>query len=68
MKFTADTQELSRRFNESEAVWRCFDLRRTRRHLFGSRIPFSEAVLDRLDWAEAERKCRNVGCVGEMIP
>ena len=68
MNYCADAQELSRRFNASEAVNRAFENRRARRRWRDARTPLSTAVLDHLDWMEAEKECREVRCVGEMIP
>ena len=45
-----ETHELARRFNEEEAVWRCFEHKRELRRLLGSRTPLSEEILDELDW------------------
>ncbi len=59
-----DSQELARRFNEDEAVWRCYEDKRQMRRLLGSRIPLSEEVLDHLDWLEAERECRVIRAIG----
>ena len=68
MNTTADPQELARRFNENETVWRTFERKRERRRTLGSRAPFSELALDDLDWAEAERECGEVRCVGKFMP
>ena len=51
-------EELLRRFNEDEAVWRRYQHKRRLRKLLRGRTPFSEEALDRLDWLEAERECR----------
>lgn len=59
-----EAQELARRFNEDEAVWRCFEYKRALRRLLGSRTPLPEDVLDNLDWQEAERECRAVRAIG----
>jgi hypothetical protein len=41
-----ETQELARRFNEDEAVWRCYEHKRALRRLLGSRTPlFHQLVL-----------------------
>ena len=63
-----ESQELARRFNEEEAVWRCFEHKRALRRLLGSRTPLSEEILDDLDWQEAERECRPVRAIGFFIP
>ncbi|MGA2786212.1 MAG: hypothetical protein ABSF60_01670 [Verrucomicrobiota bacterium] len=59
-----DAQELSRHFNEDEAVWRSYEHKRTLRRLLGSRSPLPEYILDHLDWQAAERECRAVRAVG----
>ena len=56
MHSLADPQELVRRFNEDEAVWRHYHQKRDLRRLRGSSSPFLEEVLDRLDWLEAGRE------------
>lgn len=61
-------QEMIRRFNEDEAVWRCYEQKRKLRRLLGSRCPLSEEVLDHLDWLEAERECRQTRYIGGLIP
>jgi hypothetical protein len=58
MKLVRDPQELARRFNEDEAVWRRYRQKRGLRRLFGSRSLLPEEVLDDCDWLEAERECR----------
>ena len=63
-----ETQELARRFNEDEAVWRCYEHKRTLRRLLGSRTSLAEDVLDCLNWQEAERECRAVRAVGFLHP
>jgi len=60
MKPLIDTQELARRFNEDEAVWRRFEQKRSQRHSASS-IP--EEILDEIDWREAEQECRQTRCV-----
>ena len=51
-------EEFLRRFNEDEAVWRCYEHKRRLRKLLGSRCPLTEETLDLLDWQAAERECR----------
>ena len=68
MKPTIDSQELARRFNEGEAVWRCYEHKRELRRLLGSRAPLLEEVLDDLDWLEAERERRVIRRIGRPIP
>ena len=63
-----ESQELARRFNEEEAVWRCYEHKRALRRLLGSRSPLPEDILDYLDWQEAERECRPVRAIGFFIP
>jgi hypothetical protein len=66
-----DAQELARRFNEDEAVWRCFESKRAFREWLCSRLPFSEHILDYLDyldWLAAERECREVRAIGFPYP
>ncbi len=64
MNSLADPQELVRRFNGDEAVWRSYLQKRVLRRLRGSWSPFFEEVLDHLDWLEAERECRERRYVG----
>jgi hypothetical protein len=61
MKLSSDVQEIARRFNEDEAVWRRFEEKRRGRDS-GSAIP--EELLDEIDWLESERECRQTRCVG----
>jgi hypothetical protein len=63
-----ENQELARRFNEDESVWRCYEHTRTLRRLLGSRTPLVEDILAYLDWQEAERQCRAVRAVGFLHP
>ena len=62
-----DPQELARRFNEDEAVWRSFEVKRRRRRLLGSPSHLSEELLDALDWSEAEREVRHSRAIGKWI-
>ncbi|HEY5233851.1 MAG TPA: hypothetical protein VIK35_09995 [Verrucomicrobiae bacterium] len=64
MKAMIEAQELARRFNEDEAIWRAFEKKRALRKLLGSNTPLSEEILDDLDWQAAERECRTVRAVG----
>lgn len=68
MKANVDAQELARRFNEDEAVWRSFERKRASRRLLRSRSPLPEEVLDELDWQAAEHECRQVRAVGFPLP
>ena len=52
--------ERVRRFNEGEAVWRRFQRRRALRRLCRSGDLLTEDIFDHLDWAAAERECREV--------
>jgi len=64
----ADAQEMARRFNEDEAVWRAFKCRRTMRKILGPESPLSEKVLDDLDRQEAEREARPIRAIGILVP
>jgi len=64
VKRIVDTQELARRFNEDEAVWRRFE---QKRRLRNSTSLFPEEVLDEVDWREAELKSRQTRCVGKPL-
>jgi hypothetical protein len=64
MKTMVEAQELARRFNEDEAVWRAFEEKRALRKLLGSNTPLSEEILDDLDWQAVERECRALCAVG----
>ena len=61
-------EELLRRFNEDEAIWRCYEHKRRLRKLLGSRCPLSEETLDWLDWQAAERECPREQYVGTFLP
>ena len=69
-----DVHENVRRFNEDEAVWRCFKRKRARRkrllRLLGplaSQPPLTKKQLDDLDWLAAEREARPVRAIGTWI-
>ncbi len=64
----ADSQELARRFNEDESVWRRYEFRRRLRLRLGLKSLLEDKALDELDWIEAERECRQIWCVGEKVP
>ena len=64
MKPLIDTQEIARRFNEDEAVWRRFEQKRSQRD---SASPLPEEILDEIDWREAEQECRQTRCVGFLL-
>ena len=63
-----DSQELSRQFNEDEAVWCCFEEKRWLRRMLGSPSGLSDKMLDDLDWLEAERETRQVRAIGYFEP
>jgi len=64
MKPLIDTQEIARRFNEDEAVWRRFEQKRSQRD---SSLSIPEEILDEIDWREAEQECRQTRCVGLLL-
>lgn len=68
MKPAVDSQELARRFNEDEALWRRYEQKRKLRLVLGLRTPLPEEVLDDLDWGEAERECRERRYIGRPSP
>ena len=63
-----ESQELARRFNEDEAVWRCYERKRALRKCPGLCPPLQEEILDDLDWLAAEQECRVVRAVGFFLP
>lgn len=74
-RLTHDVQEDVRRFNEDEAVWRCFAKKRAQRKrlrqlppFLDSAPPLTEEQLDQLDWLAAEREMRRSDCVGKTLP
>jgi hypothetical protein len=69
-----NVQENVRRFNEDEAVWRCFARKRAQRERLlpllrslTSPPALTEEELDRLDWLVAEREARPVRAIGTWI-
>jgi hypothetical protein len=64
MKEIIEAQELARRFNEDETVWRAFEEKRALRKILGSDASLPEEILDGLDWQAAERECRALRAVG----
>lgn len=62
-----ESQELAHRFNEEEAVWERYEARRKVRRLLGVNSLLTEGILDRLDWLEAERECREFRFIGRAI-
>jgi hypothetical protein len=67
MNVLNDPQQLACLFNADEAVWRRYLQRRGRRRSCGLPSLLPEEVLDRLDWLDAERECREIRCVGRPI-
>lgn len=63
-----DNNELVRRFNDDEAVWRSYVRKRQTRQLLGPGSSLSESILDYLDWLKAGRECRGTRCIGRPIP
>lgn len=59
-----DVHERVRHFNEDEAVWRRFQERRALRRLRRSDDESLEDISDHIDWATAERECREVRALG----
>ena len=58
-----NSQELARRFNEDEAVWRAYEKRRRLRTFVGMELLLLDEIVDELDWIAAERECRETRCV-----
>ena len=67
MKPVIDTTKLVQHFNDDEATWRRYEHKRELRRLLGSQSPLPEALLNYLEWLEAERECRRTRCVGRPI-
>jgi hypothetical protein len=67
MKPFADPQEIARRFNEEETIWREYVRLRRLRHRCGLGVALPSDLLDRLDWLMAERKGRIVRCIGKVL-
>ena len=63
-----NSQELARRFNEDDAAWRAYENRRRQRLLKRVESLLSDAIVDELDWIEAEREARTIRCVGRVLP
>ena len=63
-----DPQEMARRFNEDEAVWRRYQKKRLRLFLLGRRLALSREELERLAWTEAEAEIRPTRCIGIEVP
>ena len=68
LKSIIDQPELIRRFNEDEAVWRCYQQKRRLRRILQCYLPKSSRrsakTLDLLDWQTAERECRSARAIG----
>ncbi len=64
MKASVDTQEIARRFNEDEAVWRRFEQKRSQRD---PASPLPEEILDEIDWREAKQECHQTRWVGFLL-
>jgi hypothetical protein len=67
-------QENVRRFNEDEAVWRCFARKRAQRkrllpllRSLDSPPALTEEQLDEIDWLAAEREARPTRSIGTWI-
>jgi hypothetical protein len=60
------SQDLARKFNEDEAVWRAFDRRRSLRSLLGSALSVPDE--DLADWLAAGREARPVRAIGIPMP
>ena len=67
MKQVIDTSELVQRFNDDEKVWRCFEHKRELRHWLGTQSLLPTALLDYLDWLEAQRECCKTRCTMRPI-
>lgn len=68
MKTLFESQELARRFNEDEAVWRRFAQKRELRQRLSPNSLLSDEIMDALDWLESERECCEARCVGRVLP
>ena len=67
MNQSIDPQEIACRFNKDEMIWRRYCQKRGLRRLRHSPSPFPCEMLDRLDWLDAERECRETRCVGKLF-
>jgi hypothetical protein len=63
-----NSQELARRFNKDEAVWRAYEIRRRLRLLHGVESPVPDGILNELDWIAAESEYQQTWCVGKIAP
>ncbi len=66
MQPVIDTQELARRFNEDEAVWRRYQQLRMLWRRFDGRSRLAKR-LNRRAWQQAERECRQTRRIGLPI-
>jgi hypothetical protein len=66
-------QENVQRFNDDEAVWRCFARKRARRKRLRRLFrllelpPITEEQLNQLDWLAADREARPTRAIGIWI-
>lgn len=68
IELTNDVHANVARFNQEEAVWRCFEQkRRQAKRRFRPRTKRGRTFFDRLDWAAAERAMRRSDCVGRPL-
>lgn len=67
MKPSIDSENLLKRFNDDEAVWRSYEHKRELRHLLRPDSPLPEGTLDYLDWLDAERECRKLWRIGKLM-
>jgi hypothetical protein len=63
-----ESQELARRFNEDEAVWRRFEVKRKLRQWSSLDSLLSEELMNALDWLESERELLEIRYVGRALP
>lgn len=63
-----DPQELSRRFNEDEAIWRRYRAIRLKCLLLRRRRGWTDEEFERLVWAKAEAEARLTRCIGIEVP
>ena len=69
IEVTNDVKENVRRFNQEEAVWRCFEEKRKRlRARFPRRLKIVDALFDRLAWDAAEPEMQRSDCIGSASP
>jgi hypothetical protein len=68
MNLLVHIQEQARRFNENEAIHADYERRRSLRLLFGPELPWTETVLDDLDWQQAISSCRQTRAISLHLP